>query len=145
MTVTNLLDQLSENGIALSINGDKLRVHNNAALTDELRQALKKYKAELIARLEIPRSFYERPCCKCGTVGQARRREDGRWLCICYFAAQEAVTPTKPKEKLPEWLIIDSYAWKKLLANGTPLDELMERRAIGLQQLALRNGVNNGR
>ena len=62
------------------------------ALTLEIQRTMKDYKAEVLSWLKsgVPISFYLRKCAHCGRVGEARRREDGVWLCPCYWGNQQA-------------------------------------------------------
>ena len=59
MKTQNLLERLQKQGIELKVDDDNLRyVAPKGALTDELRQAIKAHKAELIERLR-PRETSE--------------------------------------------------------------------------------------
>ena len=39
----------------------------------------------LLSEEEVPQSFKNRPCIRCGSVGRVARRCDGRILCQCFW------------------------------------------------------------
>ncbi len=51
---------------------------------------------------EIPVSFKARPCSRCGSH-EGRKRDDGVWLCVCYFARLAVVSLPPTIKQRPTW------------------------------------------
>src|SRR5207248_6301136 len=105
MTPYDVLEVARNLGLHVStVEGNNIRVVGpKKNITDALRQYITEYKSEIIELLtrqgnKVPESFKERACRRCGSH-EAVKREDGLWICPCYFTWQ----PAPATKQQPTW------------------------------------------
>lgn len=104
MTPYDVLEVARNLGLHVSVVDEKnVRVVGpKKNITEALRDYITQYKPEIIELLarhgsKVPESFREQACQRCGSH-EAIQRDDGLWVCPCYFTWQpEAVEPAQTK------------------------------------------------
>jgi hypothetical protein len=95
-----LLRQCYDKAFFFSVTNGKIEIDTpKGKLSPHLHEQLSEWKSVLLllfttyAKEEIPVSFLEKPCSRCGLYDDARKTEEGVWVCACYFDVKYNLNP----------------------------------------------------
>lgn len=121
METSKLLTELQQRGVNLTVDGDNLRyVAPKGALTDELRQAIKDHKAELLELLQAD-AVPPKAAATDRREASERKRKDAKIRCQrCDDCTPHTEHPCDYPESAADWLlyvcdVCGSKAYARLL------------------------------